>query len=115
LLLRLPLDGVQGADAGQRLVCPPRVGEPSLKEITAGMGPTPDVSSTALVYQVVPGVPVGMEEPIEPLQERGRGVAGPTGGQVERGIRVGRVADGSVERVDWVAAPARTKRRATRG
>ena len=63
LLLRLPLDRVQGADAGQRFVAPLRVGEPGVEEVPAGVHPAPDVRGPALVHRVVPGVPVGVDEP----------------------------------------------------
>jgi site-specific DNA recombinase len=58
-----------------------------------GVGPAPDVRGPALEDRVIPGVPVGVDKPGVPLEERGRGVAGTADRQVEDGVRVGRVAD----------------------
>jgi len=92
-LLRIPLDRVQGADAGQRLMTPLRVRKSGVEEVPTGMRPAPDVGGPGLVHRVVPGVPVGMNEPGKPLEERSRGVPGPADGQVEHGVGVGSVAD----------------------
>jgi len=93
LLLRRALDRVQGADAGQSLVRPFGVVEPGVKEVPTHVHHTPDVRGPARVHRVVPGVPVGVNEPGLPREERGRRVAGAADGQVEHGVGVGGVAD----------------------
>jgi hypothetical protein len=68
LLLRLLLDGVQGADAGQRLVRPLGVGESGVEEVPPDARPAPDPRRTALENGVVPGIPVGVYEPGVPAR-----------------------------------------------
>ena len=67
---------------------PLRVRKSCVKKVPTNMSPAPDVRGSALVHRVVPGVPVGVNEPGVPLEERGRGVAGPADGQVEHSVRV---------------------------
>jgi hypothetical protein len=92
-LVRFPLDRVQGADVSQRLMSPLRIRKPSVEEVPSDVHPAADVRGPARVHRVVPGVAVGVDEPLVTFEEGGRGVPRPADRQVEHGVGVPGVPD----------------------
>ncbi len=65
-----------GRGCGPALVAPFRVGQPCIEEVSADVHPAADMRGPALIDRAVPGVAVGVDEPLVILEERGRGVPG---------------------------------------
>jgi hypothetical protein len=84
-------DGGEGQAPARSSEEPPGTPEPRLR--SDGVHHAPDVRGPALVDRVVPGVPVGVDEPLVSPEERGRGVPGSADREVEHGVRVRGIPD----------------------